>query len=296
MTLLCLDGSTLAWRADTEPLVPPGTAVPVEVSVTPPRPGHRVCLDYRLDGGPIRRVNALPLEPSHSSAVRWFRAVVPPFPAGVVEFLPVLQAGDRCLSPAWQELPQPPGRYRVTAERSEDPIASVLPRWAWGGRFLGCLSARLRKEMVGATPEGLRINWHVVEGCFHGPALRATILPGATDWMRIRPDGVGIVAVTATLETATGGRLFTSYGGLFDLGADGYQRALRDEFDPLPPLVLTPTYQTADPNLAWLNRVQCLGVGSVDLASLELAVDVYQIERAGRITKPGLSMNPVREI
>lgn len=290
MTLLCLDGSSLAWRADTLAGVPPGTAVPVEVSVTPPRAGHRVCLDYRLDGGPIRRVNALPLEPGLSPSVRWFRAVVPPFAAGLVEFFPVLQAGDRCLSPAWQESSQPPGRYQVRPQGSTDPIASGLPRWAWGGRFLGCLCARLRKEKVGATPEGLRINWHVVEGRFEGPSLRATILPGATDWMRIRPDGVGIVAVTASLETETGARLFTSYGGMFDLGVDGYQRALRDEFDPLPPLVLTPTYQTADPNLAWLNRVQCLGVGSVDLASLELAVDVYQIELAGSLAKPGLSL------
>lgn len=290
MTLLCLDGSTLAWSADTVAVVPPGTAVPVEVSVSPPRSGHRVSLDYRLDGGPIRRVTALPLDPSLSPTARWFRAVVPPLPAGVVEFFPVLEAGDRCLSPTWQESPQPPGRVQVGAARSEDLIASALPRWAWSGRFLGCLSARLRKETVGVTPEGLRINWHVVEGRFLGPGLRATILPGATDWMRIRPDGVGIVAVTATLETESGGRLFTSYGGMFDLGVDGYQRALRDEFDPLPPLVLTPTYQTADPNLAWLNRVQCLGVGSVNLANLELAVDVYQIELSGPLAHSGLSM------
>lgn len=287
MTLACLDGSTLSWRVDAPAVVPPGRAVPVEVSVAPPRPGHRVCLEYRLDGGPIRRVHALPLESGPSPSLRWFRAVLPPLPAGLVEFFPVLQAGERCLSPAWQETSQPPGRYRVQAPLSErrslSPNAPDQPRWAWGGRFLGCLSARLRKETVGSTPEGLRINWHVVEGSFQGPGLRATILPGATDWMRIRADGIGIVAVTASLQSETGARLFTSYGGVFDLGPDGYQRALRDEFDPLPPLVLTPTYQTADPELAWINRVQCLGVGSVRLATLEMEVDVYQIELRGRL-------------
>ena len=78
---------------------------------------------------------------------------------------------------------------------------TVEPRWAWDARFLGTLVARLRKEVVGVTPDGLRIDWHVTDGSFVGPELDAVVLPGAADWMRIRPDGIGIVNVQACFET-----------------------------------------------------------------------------------------------
>ncbi len=55
----------------------------------------------------------------------------------------------------------------------------------------------LRKEVVGVMPDGLRINWHVIEGSFVGPGIEAIMLPGAADWARIRKDGVGIVNVQA---------------------------------------------------------------------------------------------------
>ena len=130
----------------------------------------------------------------------------------------------------------------------------MRPRWAWDTTFLGTLTASLRKELVGVTPDGLRINWHVTEGRFVGPGFDAAVLPGAADWMRIRRDGVAIVSVKACFEIGDGARVFGSYGGIFDLGPEGYARAMRDEYDQLPPVVVTPTYATADARLGWLNR------------------------------------------
>jgi hypothetical protein len=150
-------------------------------------------------------------------------------------------------------------------------------RWAWGTSFLGSLRAVLRKEWIGATPDGMRINWHVTEGTFVGPGLDAVVLPGAADWMRIRPDGIAIVDVQACFETREHVRVYGSYGGIFDLGRDGYARALRDEFDRLPPVVVTPTYLTADPRLEWLNRAQCIGVGRVDMTEFRVEFDVYVV-------------------
>jgi hypothetical protein len=146
----------------------------------------------------------------------------------------------------------------------------------------------LRKEVVGVMPDSLRINWHVIEGTFVGPGVEATILPGATDWSRIRKDGVGTVNVQATLETRTGARIYARYGGLFDLGPDGYARALRDDFDPLPPVVVTPVYTTADPQFEWLNRAQCIGVGRIDMSVLRFEFDVYVIRVGDR---PGSDAN-----
>ena len=67
------------------------------------------------------------------------------------------------------------------------------------------------------------------------------------------------------------------YGGIFDLGPDGYARALRDEFDPFPPVVVTPIYATADARFEWLNRAQCIGVGRMDMTALRLEFDVYVV-------------------
>jgi Protein of unknown function (DUF3237) len=155
--------------------------------------------------------------------------------------------------------------------------ATGQSRWAWETRFLGSLRADLRKELVGAMPDGLRINWHVKEGTFAGPGLDAVILPGAADWMHIRKDGIAIVSVRACFETRDHVRVYGTYGGIFDLGPDGYARALRDDYDPLPPVVVTPTYETADPRLEWLNRAQCIGVGRVDMTEFRVEFDVYVV-------------------
>src|SRR4029077_6459115 len=64
-------------------------------------------------------------------------------------------------------------------------------------------------------------------------------------------------------------------------GPDGYARALRDEYDPHPLAVVTPTYETADPRLEWLNRVQCIGVGRVDMTALRAEFDIYVV-RVGK--------------
>jgi truncated hemoglobin YjbI len=154
---------------------------------------------------------------------------------------------------------------------------SAQSRWAWETRFLGSLRADLRKELVGAMPDGLRINWHVKEGTFAGPGLDAVILPGAADWMHIRKDGIAIVSVRACFETRDHVRVYGTYGGIFDLGPDGYARALRDDYDRLPPVVVTPTYETADPRLEWLNRAQCIGVGRVDMTEFRVEFDVYVV-------------------
>jgi truncated hemoglobin YjbI len=178
------------------------------------------------------------------------------------------------------------GPVRASAyEARPDAAARVSgqPRWAWDTTFLGSLTAALRKELVGVTPDGFRINWHVKTGSFVGPGLDAVVLPGAADWMRIRRDGVAIVNVQACFETRDGARVYGSYGGIFDLGPDGYARALRDEYDRLPPVVVTPAYATADPRLQWLNRAQCVGVGRVDMSALRVEFDVYVVRVGDRI-------------
>ncbi len=289
------DGSVMWWGTTDAPgpprIAPPGVPAPVTVAVSPVRPGHVVTLDYRVNGGPIRQATATPEPRAHDTNVRMFRATLPGQTGGLVEFLPVLRLAGQAISPRLSEsaeglqyqVGRVPGPVEAQPAEAFPGVApGGEPRWAWHTTFLGALKVTLRKEVVGPTPDGLRIDWHVTEGHFVGPGFAAVVLPGGADWMRIRQDGVGVVNVTACLETRQHVRIFASYAGFLDFGPDGYARALRDEFDPLPPLVVTPTYATADPQLAWLNRAQCLGVGRVDMNTLRVEFDAYVVSVGGR--------------
>ncbi len=296
------DGSVLWWGdADTPgppPVISPGVAAPVTVAVSPVRPGHAVTVEYRVNGGPIRQAIGQPEPRIHDLNARIFRAVLPGQSGGLVEYLPVLRFAGQPISPGLEESAECP-RYQVgsgavgveTADSSATSSAEPAgePLWDWGTRFLWSATIIIRKEVVGELPDGLRINWYLVEGSFAGPSHEGTVLPGAADSMRIRKDGIGIVDVTELLQTRRGARLYCSYGGIFDLGVDGYARALRGEFDPLPAFVVTPTYTTADKELAWLNRTQCIGVGRVDMKALRLEYDVYAVGVGGRKHAPRVS-------
>jgi Protein of unknown function (DUF3237) len=287
------DGSVLRWGESNAPgpasFVPPGTAANVTVAVSPVRVNHAVTIDYRVDDGPVREVTATPAPCAANGAARLFRAILPGQSIGLVEFLPVLRLFGRAISPRLLDSTER-ATYRVggsaapvDANGSSTPRIAApegQPHWGWSARFVGSLSATLAKEPIGVTPEGLRIAWLVEQGRFVGPRLSAVMLPGATDWMRIRADGVGIVSVRACLQTATGARLYMSYGGMLDFGSDGYARALRGEFDPRLPLVVAPTFETSDESLSWLNRAQCIGVGKA-LSAAQIAFDVYLIEAGG---------------
>lgn len=289
------DGSVLRWGEADTPVPPeitaPGAPVSVTVAVSPARPRHAVTVEYRVNGGPVRQALALPVPGVNNANARLFRALLPGQTDGLVDFLPVLRLAAQPISPRLIESADCP-HYQVgggaapvaSAGSSVMPGAELVgkPRWEWNTRFLWTGSIGIRKEVVGALPDGLRINWYFTEGRFVGPDYEGVVLPGAADFMRIRQDGVGIVDVTELLQMRTGARLYCSYGGMFDLGVDGYARALRNEFDAFPPFVTAPTYTTADKGLAWLNRAQCIGLGRVDTKAMRIDYDVYAVSVSGR--------------
>jgi xanthine dehydrogenase YagT iron-sulfur-binding subunit len=169
------------------------------------------------------------------------------------------------------------------ADTSSPPLAA---RWDWDTKFIWTGTVGIRLKVVGALQDGLWFNLHFTDGRFVGPRHEVIVLPGAASSMRIREDGIGVVNVTELLQTRKGARLYCSYSGIFDFGADGYARALRGEFDPLFPLVCAPTYLTADKELAWLNRAQCIGTGRVDMKAMRIEYDVYLLQVGGRQPSP----------
>jgi len=46
-------------------------------------------------------------------------------------------------------------------------------------------------EIIGPTPEGLRLNVYISGGEVTGPRLQGKVLPVGADWLTVRSDGVG---------------------------------------------------------------------------------------------------------
>jgi hypothetical protein len=72
-----------------------------------------------------------------------------------------------------------------------------------------------------------------------------------------------------------GALIYAPYQGILDHGEDGYRQALSGTLLPNgTSFQVAPRFQTAHPDYAWLNRLQCIGIGQVfpDLGEARCAV------------------------
>jgi hypothetical protein len=183
----------------------------------------------------------------------------------------------------------------AAADTPQDTPAPAR-RYQWASEFLGAFTVKLINppESFGPGPDGMHITYYIDSGEIHGPKINGKVRGG--DWMVLRHDGVGVAESRITYETDDGALLLSRYYGILDWGPDAYQRALRNEFDPAPPIVLAPHFITSHPNWLWLNRLQCLAVGRATMADLIVRLDIYAIRvgqplassRLPRVDAPGL--------
>jgi hypothetical protein len=141
------------------------------------------------------------------------------------------------------------------------------------------ITLRPQFEVIGPTPDGLRINVYVSGGEARGPKLRGTFLPVGGDWFLIRPDGIAITNVRCTLQTDDGALIYVTHLGMSDLGAGAYEKAMKGE--PIPPgsaITSTPNFQTAHPAYQWMHRAQFLMVGQAFFEVPEVRCEVYQVQ------------------
>ncbi len=130
-------------------------------------------------------------------------------------------------------------------------------------------------EVIGVVPEGIRANFHLAGGSVDGPRLKAKVLPVGADFLLLRKAGICILDVRSTWETGDGALIYVAYSGIAEAGPDGYEKFLADAFPTKLPLRNVPRFLTSHPDYAWLNRVQCYGVGEADLAASRVSYDVY---------------------
>jgi len=266
-----------------------GTRPAATVGAGPAHPSDWVEAQVRNGDGLTRALRAArTIAPASSAspvlgAVQWFSTSFPPVAPGQhFDYrLALFRAGQLVATlPAdgsWLPVDAAPSGPAAGAAATSllAPPAPDRPRWAYDLTFFAALTVNLRAEVLGATPEGYRINFFVNDGTVRGPAIDAVVLPEGGDWMCIRPDGIGMVDICITYKTGGGALILERAGGVFDLGPDGYGAVAAGRFVGSPPFYATPSWETAHPDWQWLNRCQGFGIGRVVLDELQVRCDIY---------------------
>ena len=117
---------------------------------------------------------------------------------------------------------------------------------------------------MGTTPLGERIIVPVTGGTFEGPNLKGTIVENSgADWLLKRPDGILQIDVRIILQTDDGTLIYMAYRGVRDATPEVAARLGRGEaVDPSDYYFrITPHFETASEQYAWLNRLIAVGIG-----------------------------------
>jgi hypothetical protein len=116
---------------------------------------------------------------------------------------------------------------------------------------------------IGVLPQGQRRIIPIEGGEFEGPRIRGQVLPFGADWMLIRPDGVAVIDVRATLQTDDDALIYMRYNG-FRHGPTDVMQALADGEDVDPATYyfrIAVILETGAEKYSWLNRIVAIGTG-----------------------------------
>jgi hypothetical protein len=282
-------GASLSWALADAVSGGPARALRAIVRALPAHPANAVKVLYSVAGGPEREVRGHATGIDPASGAQMFSVDLPVPPDGLaMVWRPVLMRSGRMLDPRLGGIPADIFRTAIPpAAASAAPpalpqTAAVVPvhpdRFPFLPQFLFRVTASFLPDdsPVGETPDGLRFLFALQDGgTVRGPALNGAILHKGGDWMRVRRDGVGICAIDALIRPTGGGVVLTEYTGVCDFGPQGYAALARGALPGKAPLRFAPRYLTAVPGLQWMNRLQCLSIGEVDLERRVIEYDLY---------------------
>lgn len=118
---------------------------------------------------------------------------------------------------------------------------------------------------VGTGPAGSRSVGAISAATVTGERLNATLAgPSAADWL-VRTGSIGVIDARLTLRTHDDALIYMTYGGRLSLSGSNAMVAYS-----------SPVFETGDERYAWLNGVQAVAKGKVEM-SADGARLVYEI-------------------
>jgi hypothetical protein len=117
---------------------------------------------------------------------------------------------------------------------------------------------------LGQTPVGERRIINILGGQVEGPRLKGQILPGGADWQLIRADGIADIQARYTIRSESGGLVLVSSEGLRHGPPEVIAKLAKGE--PVDPALYyfrtLMRFETAAPDLLWMNRILAIAHGA----------------------------------
>jgi hypothetical protein len=110
-----------------------------------------------------------------------------------------------------------------------------------------------------------------------GPRINGSFIRDGNDYVTLRPDGSSIHEVRCVILTNDGARIKFTYKGKGDFGATGYKDVLEGRMPEKINIRCGPHMETANPDYQWVNGLQCIEVGEVNVVEKYGTFDCYAI-------------------
>lgn len=151
---------------------------------------------------------------------------------------------------------------------------STVPVRGLTTEFLMEMRVELNLQIIGDTPNGHRRVYHITGGTALGPDFKGGILPGGGDWFIVRPDGVGLLDVRATVKTDDDALIYVTYRGILHNTPALEARLIAGETVRWDEYYfrVAPFFETASEKYAYLNHTLAIGVGEADFAGVSYSV------------------------
>ena len=145
-------------------------------------------------------------------------------------------------------------------------------------RHLFTMPMKAERRPYGHTPLGERLLVVVTEATIEGPRLRASLLPGGTDWLTVTPDETILLDCRLLFETDDGAMIAMTYRGLRHGPPGTIARVNRGE--ALDPSLfyhrVAVFFETSSPKYAWLNKMLAIGARAAN-AQHGAAYEVFEV-------------------
>ena len=154
--------------------------------------------------------------------------------------------------------------HAVSGDAAETDEHGGIPMIPLRSEFLFTLTGSVAEPLeIGTTPSGERRIFPIESGEFEGPRLKGSVLPGGSDAMLLRADGVVLPDVRMTLRTDDAQLIFMRYGGMRHGPPAVMERLARGE--PVDPseyyFRISPQFETGSSKYSWLNKIIAVGTG-----------------------------------